>query len=62
MCVGLFLFLFVYKFVAANDFSLASIVGVSQQTASGISVRRGKRTNERKKELLACVQSGNERI
>lgn len=51
-----------YNFVVAKDFSLASIVGVSLETASGISIRTGKRTNEEKKELLACVQNGNERI
>lgn len=56
------LFLKFYNFVAAKDFSLASIVGVSLETASGISIRTGKRTNEEKKELLACVQNGNERI
>lgn len=48
-----------YNVVAAKDFSLASIVGVSLQTASGISIRRGKRTDEGEKELLACAQNGN---
>lgn len=60
MCLSFFKFF--YNFVAAKDFSLASIVGVSLQTASGISIRRGKRTNEGKKELLVCVRNGNERI
>ena len=31
-------------------------------TASGIPIRREKTTNEEKKELLACVPNGKERI